>query len=133
MDNVLVTGGAGFIGSHLAIAVKKKWKKARVIALDNLIRRGSEFNVPRLKENGVHFIKGDVRSKKDLDFKATRISLIIECSAEPSVLAGFNESPQYVIDTNLTGAVNCLELARRDRADFLFLSTSRVYPIEKLR
>lgn len=133
MENILVTGGAGFIGSHLAIAIKKKWRKSRVIALDNLIRRGSRLNIVRLKENGVEFIRGDVRNKKDLDFKKTRISLIIECSAEPSVLAGLNESPQYVIDTNLMGAVNCLELARRDKADLLFLSTSRIYPIEKLR
>ncbi len=128
-QNILITGGAGFVGSNLAIKLKKKYPKINIIVLDNLIRKGSELNVPRLKKAQVEFIKGDVRNKKDLKIKQ-KIDLIIECSAEPSVLAGVNESPQYLIDTNLVGAINCLELARKDKSDFLFLSTSRVYPIE---
>ncbi len=133
MKNILVTGGAGFVGSHLAISVKKRWKGAHVIALDNLSRRGSKLNIPRLKANGIQFVRGDVRRKADLNFKKLKISLLIECSADPSVLAGFHRSPQYVIDTNLMGTINCLELARRHKADFIFLSTSRVYPIEQLK
>ncbi len=62
-----------------------------------------------------------------------KIDLIIECSAECSVLAGYEDSARYLIDTNLGGAVNCLELAKKHRSDFIFLSTSRVYPIEKLK
>jgi CDP-paratose 2-epimerase len=56
----------------------------------------------------------------------------VECSAEPSVLAGYGVAADYVVRTNLLGAYHCLELARRDNALFLFLSTSRVYPIEPL-
>jgi CDP-paratose 2-epimerase len=48
------------------------------------------------------------------------------------VLAGYNSSPEYLIHTNLTGAFHCLEIARRHRADFLFVSTSRVYPVKSL-
>ena len=55
--------------------------------------------------------------------------LILECSAEPSVLAGYGGSPEYLIHTNLTGCFHCLEIARQAKADFLFVSTSRVYPV----
>ncbi|MGD1921624.1 MAG: NAD-dependent epimerase/dehydratase family protein, partial [Pleurocapsa sp.] len=51
--------------------------------------------------------------------------------AEPSVLAGFS-SPQYILNTNLVGTINLLELARKTKAGLLFLSTSRVYSIEPL-
>jgi CDP-paratose 2-epimerase len=60
------------------------------------------------------------------------VDAIVECSAEPSVLAGFGAQARYVVESNLFGAHNCLELARRDGAQFVFLSTSRVYPFEAL-
>jgi CDP-paratose 2-epimerase len=62
----------------------------------------------------------------------TNIDLLIECSAEPSVLAGFGENPAYIINTNLFGTVNCLELCRKHKADVIFLSTSRIYPYEAI-
>ena len=58
--------------------------------------------------------------------------LMIDCSAEPSVQAGLDGSPRYVLETNLAGSINCLELARARGAAFLFLSTSRIYPIAPL-
>jgi CDP-paratose 2-epimerase len=57
---------------------------------------------------------------------------LIECSAEPSALVGMSGDTAYPFDTNLVGAYNCLELARRDAAQFVFLSTSRVYPYPAL-
>ncbi len=131
MKLVLVTGGAGFVGSNVALYLKRERPRWNVLCLDNLKRRGSELNLERLKEAEIEFIHGDIRSKEDLNIEK-KIDLIVECSAEPSVLAGFGSSPEYVLNTNLVGTINCLELARRDKADFIFLSTSRVYPVVNL-
>jgi CDP-paratose 2-epimerase len=129
---ILITGGAGFVGSSLALMFKRDRPSDDVCALDNLRRRGSELAVARLTRAGVTFVHGDVRSAADLR-DAGAFDLLVECSAEPSVQAGYDGSPSYVLDTNLTGTINCLEAARACRADVLFLSTSRVYPIEGLR
>lgn len=131
MRKILVTGGAGFVGSALALAFKAAGENVSVTALDNLHRRGSELNLPRLAAGGVSFVHGDVRSSGDLE-ACGPVDLVVECSAEPSVLAGYDGSPDYVLDTNLTGAVRCLEHARRHGAAMLFLSTSRVYPMARL-
>lgn len=128
-QNILITGGAGFVGSNLGLRLKKEYPEAKIMALDNLMRRGSELNLPRLKSAGIEFIHGDIRNKEDLAIK-DKIDLMIECSAEPSVLAGIEGSPEYVINTNLVGTINCLELARKNRADVVFMSTSRIYPMD---
>lgn len=57
---------------------------------------------------------------------------MIDCSAEPSVQAGLEHSPRYLLETDLVGTINCLEAARARGAAFLFLSTSRIYPIARL-
>lgn len=130
--HILVTGGAGFVGSNLAIWLKHRYSDSEVLAVDNLKRRGSETTLPRLRESGVVFMHGDIRSPEDLRLDAHHLDLIVECSAEPSVLAGFGESPDYLLNTNLIGTINCLELARRTGAAVIFLSTSRVYPMALL-
>ncbi|MBL8747998.1 MAG: NAD-dependent epimerase/dehydratase family protein [Planctomycetes bacterium] len=129
---VLVTGGAGFVGSNLALQWKRDHADRRVIALDNLRRRGSELTLPRLRAGGVEFCHGDIRNPEDLA-EVGKFDLLLECSAEPSVHAGYDGSPDYLIHTNLVGTKNCLEAARRHGADTVFLSTSRVYPIDPLR
>ena len=101
----------------------------RVLALDNLKRRGSELNLPRLRDAEVAFQHGDIRNPEDLEGVGD-VDLILDCSAEPSVLAGYGSSPGYVTHTNLGGTINCLELARNCGAGMLFLSTSRVYPMK---
>ncbi|MFA5100546.1 MAG: NAD-dependent epimerase/dehydratase family protein [Candidatus Omnitrophota bacterium] len=123
---ILIAGGCGFIGSSLGIFLKNKYPCVDITALDNLKRRGSELNLARLKDNGIRFVHGDVRNPEDLSFERG-VDLVIECSAEPSVIAGM-DNPVYMIHTNMSGAVNCLELCRRHKADIVFLSTSRVYP-----
>ena len=128
---VLVTGGAGFIGASVALGLAGRHADWRILALDNLRRRGSELNLPRLRDGGVEFRHGDVREPGDLlGFDA--LDVVVECSAEPSALAGVDGSPDYVVSSNMVGAYNCLELARRHSAYLVFLSTSRVYPVAAL-
>ncbi len=130
-QRILVTGGAGFIGANVAVGLAALHPGWEIIALDNLKRRGAELNLPRLREAGVSFVHGDVRNVEDL-LGLEDIDTIVECSAEPSALAGLDGSPDYLINSNLLGAYHCLELARRCDAFFVFLSTSRVYPVAAL-
>ncbi|MEM6599795.1 MAG: NAD-dependent epimerase/dehydratase family protein [Verrucomicrobiota bacterium] len=129
-ESVLVTGGAGFVGSHLSLAVKGRFPSARVVAMDNLYRKGSELNVERLRNAGCEFVQGDIREREQ--FPDGPFAVVLECSAEPSVLAGINESPDYLMQTNLMGTYECLEKSREWGASIIFLSTSRVYPIAEM-
>jgi CDP-paratose 2-epimerase len=128
MSRLLITGGAGFVGSNLAVSLATRHPEWEILVLDNLYRRGSELNLPRLEEAGVEFVKGDVREPDDLK-RLPELTAMIECSAEPSVMSGVDGDTSYLFHTNLSGAYNCLELARRDGAFMVFLSTSRVYPV----
>lgn len=129
---ILVTGGAGFVGSHLALFFKREKPSSTVIALDNLKRRGSELALRRLASGGVEFRHGDVRNPEDLADTGS-LDLLVECSAEPSAQAGLCGGEHYLINTNLIGTINCLDHARHHDATVVFLSTSRVYPIAHLR
>ncbi len=127
---ILVTGGAGFVGSHLAKYYQENG--AQVVVLDNLKRRGSERNLTEFRQRGISFVHGDIRSPADLEDLDGNFDLFLEASAEPSVHAGTAGSPRYVIDTNLVGTYHCLEFARRRAGGLIFLSTSRVYSIAPL-
>ena len=56
----------------------------QLVPLDNLKRRGSELNIPRLKSTGINFIHGDIRVPEDLE-QAGRVDILIDCAAEPSI------------------------------------------------
>jgi CDP-paratose 2-epimerase len=130
-QRILITGGAGFVGSSLAVALRRVAPEACIICLDNLKRRGSEVILSRLRQAGAEFVHGDIRCAQDLE-QVGAVDLMIECSAEPSAGAGYGSSPDYLLQTNLVGAINCLEYLRRFGGDLVFLSSSRVYPIAPL-
>lgn len=132
MINILVTGGAGFVGSYLCRMYKERYPSANIVALDNLHRRGSEFNLKDFKDRGIRFIHGDIRCQGDFDAIEGVFDLFIEASAEPSVIAGLNRPDNYAIQTNLTGTINCLNFALKNAGHFIFLSSSRVYSIDPL-
>jgi len=129
--HILITGGAGFVGSNLCINFARQNPGYVIYAFDNLRRRGSELNIQRLKEAGVEFIHGDIRNREDLDV-FDHLDFIIDASADPSVLSGINTPVYPLINSNLFGTINCLELADKHKAAFFFLSTSRVYPVKSL-
>lgn len=128
---VLVAGGAGFIGCRLAVSLARHNPDWSVVAFDNLSRRGSELNLSRLGAAGVQFVHGDIRCQEDLCRASLESQTVIDCAAEPSVLAGYHE-PRRLIEHNLIGTLNLLEKARLWGARFVFLSSSRVYPIRAL-
>jgi len=130
-EKILITGGAGFVGSNLAIKLKLEFPQASIIVMDNLKRRGSELNIQRLISKNIKFVHGDIRIKEDFN-EIGDITILIEAAAEPSVLSGIDSTPDYVINTNFNGTINCLNFAHRNKAKFIFLSTSRVYPISQL-
>ena len=81
--NILITGGCGFVGSNLAIYLKKNIKNSKVFSLDNLSRNGSQVNKNRLKSNHIKNFNLDINSKKILSLK--KFDFIIDCCAEPAI------------------------------------------------
>lgn len=132
MTAVLVTGGAGFVGSQVCCGLVDRHPDWQIVAMDNLHRRGSELNLKRLTQASVSFVHGDVRVASDWPNLKDGPDFIIDCSAEPSVLSGIGAHPNYTVETNLLGTYHCLEYARRHQSAVIFISTSRVYPIARL-
>ena len=128
---IVVTGGAGFVGSTLCLQLKDKYPSYDIIAFDNLKRRGSELNLSDFQKKGIPFFHGDIRNNEDLSVLGN-FDVLIEASAEPSVTAGLDSDPTYVINNNLYGSINCFNACLKNNAKLIFLSTSRVYPIETI-
>ncbi|MFA5168657.1 MAG: NAD-dependent epimerase/dehydratase family protein [Candidatus Omnitrophota bacterium] len=131
-ERVLITGGCGFVGSNLAVDLMIRGYEITV--LDDLSRRGTEILLEkRILSHGVKFVRGDIRNPEDLNKLKEVFTLLIECSAEASVLAGTQgQAARRLLNINLQGAINCFEWARERRVPVLFLSSSRVYPYDKL-
>ena len=127
--HVLVTGGCGFLGSHVALHLLAKGH--RVSVLDNLVRRGSQKNVGVLERRGASFFHGDVRNPEDLGNLPASVELICDTSAQPSVVSGYN-NPLFDITNNGLGAIHVLEYARLRRIPLVFWSSNRVYGADRL-
>jgi CDP-paratose 2-epimerase len=121
---ILITGGCGFVGAQLAFHFQQRGH--RVIAADNLVRRGSELNLPRFQRHGIEFVHLDVRNPEDLTGLPGDIDLICEASAQPSVVTGYG-NPLFDIMNNSLGLVHILEFARRRNCPLIFWSSNRVY------
>lgn len=132
IKKILITGGAGFVGSRLAKNFISRYEGCEVTVFDNLRRRGSELNLSEFKKLGINFVHGDIRELSDLMSLDESYDLFIEASAEPSVHAGTDGNPSYLINTNLAGTLNCLDFAKKFCEKMIFLSTSRVYSIPDL-
>jgi len=130
---ILITGACGFVGGSLIQAIKQAGLDWSLTGLDNLTRPGSEGNRAELRRLGVKLVHGDLRCQSDVD-ALPDVDWIIDCAANPSVLAGADgqTSSRQLMEHNLLGTVNMLELCKRAKAGFILLSTSRVYAIEPL-
>ena len=129
---VMVTGGCGFIGSHLVDALLARGDE--VICLDNLDdyydpaikRRNME---PHEGQEGFHFIEGDIRDRQLLTSVGRNYSLeaLVHLAARAGVRPSIREPALYA-DVNLAGTSNVLELARDyEIRNLVFASSSSVY------
>lgn len=130
---ILLSGICGFAGSSIAHGLLDRDSGLEITGLDNLSRSGSHLNIEPLRQRGVKLLHADLRSPSDLESIAT-VDWIIDAAANPSVLAGVDgtTSSRQLIEHNLYGTVNLLELARKHCAGFILLSTSRVYSVKSL-
>ena len=125
---ILVTGGCGFVGTNIALFLSKK--KYKVQSLDNLSRKGSKYNLNLLKKNNIKNYNLDISKFNSLK-KIPKYNLIIDCCAEAAVEVS-KKKIDRVINTNLIGTINILKKAKKDNSKIIFLSSSRVYPINLL-
>ena len=129
--HVLITGGAGFIGSNLAAHLLAQ-TEAVVTIYDNLSRPGVELNLAWLKtldaSRRLRFVRGDVRNAERIADEA-RLADEIYHLAAPPVGPDLLVEPRLDFDVNVTGTVNVLEAARRSGRSpiVLFASTGKVY------
>jgi CDP-paratose 2-epimerase len=127
--HILVTGGCGFVGSELALRFREHGH--RVVVMDNLVRRGSESNLDRLKHHDVSFVHGDVRNAEDFNNLPRDIDFVCDTSAQPSVVIGYS-NPVFDITNNALGVVHVLEFVRHRRCPLLFFSSNRVYGADRI-
>ena len=125
---ILITGGCGFVGSNLCIFLKKK--KYKITSLDNLSRKGSKYNLELLKKKKIKNLKIDIQNYKKIS-KLPKYDLIIDCCAEAAVEVSKNQIDR-VINTNLIGTINILKKVKKDKSKIIFLSSSRINPINEI-
>lgn len=139
---ILVTGGAGFIGSNFISYVLEKEPDTEVINLDSMTYAGSKSNMDAFRnESGYTFIKGDIRDRALVEkiFEDHRIDGVIHFAAESHVDNSI-EGPEAFINTNVNGTFTLLDVARRawmnspfemkpgnEKCRFLHISTDEVY------
>jgi|TARA_B100000530_G_scaffold78832_1_gene47526 dTDP-glucose 4,6-dehydratase len=119
--NILITGGAGFVCSHLADTLFDK--KHDLILLDNLLT-GNKQNVEHLLDHkNVKFIKHDVQDHIDI---SEEIDFIFHFASAASPIA-YQENPVNTLKAGSIGTINTLGLAKVKNADYLLASTSEIY------
>jgi UDP-glucose 4-epimerase len=128
-STVLVTGGAGFIGSHTTVALQQAGY--RVVVLDNLCNSSASVlaRVERITAARPEFIQGDIRNAALLDelFAAQRIDAILHFAGLKAV-GESTQKPLEYYDNNVHGSINLLQAAGRAAVrTFVFSSSATVY------
>jgi CDP-paratose 2-epimerase len=124
---ILITGGAGFLGSNICIAARQKGHQ--VVVMDNFVRKGSDRNARFLeKRHGVKIIHGETRLEQD--WKEIKADAIIHLAGQPGIPKSM-ENPVLDFQVNALGTLYGLEHARRlGNVPFLYASTNKVYSDE---
>jgi dTDP-glucose 4,6-dehydratase len=120
MPRTLVTGGAGFLGSHLCEYLLKKGHE--VVCMDNLIT-GSKQNISEIKSGDFHFVNHNVSEFIDMDGELDYILHF----ASPASPVDYLELPIQTLKVGALGTHNALGVAKAKNATFLLASTSEVY------
>lgn len=129
--DILITGGAGFIGTNLAADLLAR-TDSRIVLFDNLSRPGVELNLAWLRTlnhpGRLKFVRGDVRDVSRLREAAQNASDIFHLAATSSP-PGRTPDPKTEFEVNVTGTVNVLETVRRSGGDtrIIYASTSKIY------
>ncbi len=131
---ILITGGAGFIGSHLVRLMVNKYPNYRIVNLDKLTYAGNLENLSDIESNDNYsFVKGDIVDEQFIDtlFADYQFDGVIHLAAESHVDRSI-EDPMSFIKTNIVGTVNLLNAARKYWTDFsgkrfYHVSTDEVY------
>lgn len=122
---ILVTGGAGFIGTNFVHTLVERHPEDEIVVLDKITYAGRRENLAELSDS-VAFIHGDICNPKDLD-KVGGCDAIIHFAAESHVDRSINSSEPF-IKTNIFGTSTLLEYARRvDVERFVQIGTDEVY------
>lgn len=120
-QRVLITGGAGFIGSHLVDALIDLGNQ--VIVIDNLISSTKDYIQPHIDSKAVHFIEADIRDKEAMKSIEGQIDYIFHFAADPDVRESVH-APLTSFDHNVKGTMNLLELGRqKEIKGFIFASS----------
>lgn len=129
MKRILITGGAGYIGSHTVhYFIKKGIKAKNVVVFDNLVY-GNEKHIP----SDTIFVKGDLLSKKDIKkvFQKYKIDSVIHFAAYAYVGESMNNPGKY-FENNILGGINLLEAMRENNCKkIIFSSTCATYGVPK--
>lgn len=128
MKKVLITGGAGFIGSNCAeFFEKKNWG---VFIFDNLSRKGTKINLNRIRKKIKKFYKGDIKKFSSINdiIKKLRPDVIIHAAGQVAVTTSIN-NPKHDFEDNLLGTFNILESIRvnKIKSKLIYTSTNKVY------
>jgi dTDP-glucose 4,6-dehydratase len=126
---VLVTGGVGFIGSHLIRVLLRNHPEVRIINLDRLTYAGSPENLREIEDRGRYeFIKGDIRDKELVRSLLSRVQYVFHLAAETHVDRSIRDAGEFVL-TNVYGTFTLLEESRHCPGveAFIHVSTDEVY------
>ena len=124
--NIIVTGGAGFIGSNFVHYVYNNFPNVHITILDKLTYAGNQNNVKSILGDRVELVVGDIMDKELVDKLASKADAIVHYAAESHNDNSLND-PSPFIYTNFVGTYTLLEAARKYDLRFHHVSTDEVY------